>query len=65
MEKTDSRESLTSSPALDHSEARETEHQAAFCDNSDEERREEEEDNGSAGPSVSMTPLLNLNSLMK
>ena len=62
-EKTESRESLTSSPGLDqldHSEVRETEH-----DNSEEERREEEEDPGSAGHSVSMTPLLNLNSLMK
>ena len=61
IEQTESRESLTSSPALDQSE----EPQVAWCENSEEERKEEEDEEGSVGNSVSMTPLLNLNSLMK
>ena len=67
-----SRESLNSSPVLEHSEVRgnlaETniEHlpgETGSYDDTDEEKKEEGE--LSVGNSVSMTPLLNFNHLMK
>ena len=61
---TESRESISSSRALDQLELKEAEHQTDIGD-TDEERKDEQEEDVSVGNSVSMTPLLNLNSLLK